>query len=110
NRATTHCINITEGIGRSDPAPVVGGVDHRGEKICRRQNGSLSIKAYSSGVIAIVNTHQNMVVVLTSKLGNGIFEFARRDFTGTTTAGGRRSYPRNSILFQHLRHAPSIRR
>src|SRR5699024_312483 len=88
NRATAHCINITEGICRSDPTPVIGGVDHRSKKICRRQNGSLPIKLYSSGVVAVVDTHQNMVIVLTSKFGHGIFEFTRWNLTGTSTAGG----------------------
>src|SRR5690625_3966341 len=89
NRAAAHRINIADRIGRSNPAPIIWRIDHRGEEIRGGQDRGVTVDADGRGVIAVIHPDNHAVKILARQLGNGFLQLAGWDFTSAPTTGSR---------------------
>ena len=83
-----HGVDIGEGVGRGNPAPVVGAVDHGGEEVGGGQHGEVLADQHRSGVVAVVQADQNVGCRLPGEAADGLLELTRRDLARATAAVG----------------------
>ncbi len=88
-RLATHRVDVRESVGRSDPAPVRGVVDDRGEEVGGGHDCARSVDADHRSVVARVQPDEQVVGGGTEgELTEHSLELPRRDLAGTPASGG----------------------
>ncbi|MFP3548570.1 hypothetical protein SB748_34860, partial [Rhizobium sp. SIMBA_035] len=75
-------------VGGGDPAPVKGVIHNGSEEIGRGEDGKTVRDPNGCGIVATVETHENIGPGLAREAPNGVFEFAGWDFARTPAPVG----------------------
>ena len=94
DRHPAHRVDVRERIRRSDPPPVVGGVDDRGEEISCREHRQIPADLHGCGIIAVIEADEHIRAGLSGERCECVFELAGRDLARTAAAGGQRCQSR----------------
>ena len=95
-RFATHGVDVGEGVGRGDAAPVVGVVHDRGEEVGGRDHRAATrplVDPYGGTVVAVLEAHDEITDTGSSRgasgqVGQHALELTGRHLAGTATAGG----------------------
>ncbi len=107
-RLAAHRVDVRQRVGRRDPAPVVGVVDHRREEVRGHHHGPSPVDAHHRTVVAVLEPDEEVVVRLAGvEPGQHPLELAHRDLAGTPATGRELRQP-DGVLGG--RHAPTVPR
>ncbi len=85
-----HRIHVGQRVGRRDPVPVVGVVDHRSEEVRSGDHCNTAFDPHHRGVVTVVQTDDQLAGrishVGTDQSGHHRLQFAGRDLAGAATA------------------------
>ena len=83
-----HGVDVREGVGRGDPAPVVGAVHHGREEVRRGHHREVGAHEHGRGVVAVVQAHQDVRRVLTGQPADRVLQLSRGDLARAASAVG----------------------
>ena len=89
-RRAAHGVNVGNGVGRGDPAKIVGIIDDGHEEIGRRDNRLLRVDLIHRGVVAGFRSHQQLWRHDARRhAGEDFLQDGRCNFAATTAAMGK---------------------
>ena len=88
DRAATHRVDVGEGVGGGDPAPVVGVVDDGGEEVGRREHHPVAVDPHRGRVVAVVEPDDEVGRPVAHEAADHLLQLAGRDLAGAAAAVG----------------------
>ena len=86
HRTATHGVDVRQGVGRRDAAPVVGVVDDGREEVGRGEHGDAALDADRGRVVAVVEADEQLPATGRRPARDDRLELAGRDLAGAAAA------------------------